>query len=108
MYQYRLKMLLSVNPTYGVLPYCIIILCIFCIAHFSVLLSPSGLSATLTGHTYTMADESVREIVEEWKLFYPKMFFPEFDSDLPVAVEVVIGEYDVFTVYYYHVLYFDI
>ena len=57
----------------------------------TVLLSPSGLSATLTGHTYTVADDSVRDIMEEWKLFYPKMVFPEYDSDLPLAVEVVLG-----------------
>ena len=61
----------------------------------TVLLSPSGLSATLTGHTYTMADDSVRDIMEEWKLFYPKMVFPEYDSDLPLAVEVVLGTYHI-------------
>ena len=56
-----------------------------------VLLSPSGLSATLTGHSYSLSDDNVREMMEEWKLFYPKKHPSDHNYDMPAAVEVVIG-----------------
>lgn len=56
-----------------------------------VLLSPSGLSATLTGHSYSLSDDNVREMMDEWKIFYPKKHPSDHNYDMPAAVEVVIG-----------------
>ena len=58
----------------------------------SVLLSPSGINAILTGHSYGASEEGVRELLEEWKLFFPQRFATSSTSNnLPAAVEVVVG-----------------
>ncbi|CAL8388060.1 unnamed protein product [Boreogadus saida] len=36
-----------------------------------VILSPYGLSGTLTGQAYKMSDPAVRKLMEEWSYFYP-------------------------------------
>lgn len=60
----------------------------------TVLLSPSGINAVLTGHSYGATEEGIKELLDEWKLFYPQRFATSStSSSLPVAVEVVVGEY---------------
>ncbi len=58
---------------------------------FSVILSPSGLNAFMTGHSYKMSDDGISEILEEWKLFFPRRFDLEQPPSLPAAIEVVLG-----------------
>ncbi len=60
--------------------------------HCTVILSPSGLNAVMTGHTYKLSDTGIREVLEEWKLFYPQRFASDPpSSNLPAAIEVVLG-----------------
>ena len=67
---------------------CYINSCVYC----SVLLSPSGINAVLTGHSYGATEEGIKELLEEWKLFFPQRFVtPSSSSNLPAAVEVVVG-----------------
>eukprot|EP00731_Ephydatia_muelleri_P022484 Em0015g67a len=54
-----------------------------------VILSPSGLNAIMTGHSYRATDPGIQDILEEWKLFYPRRFTIEPPPGLPSAVEVV-------------------
>lgn len=56
-----------------------------------VVLSPSGLNAVMTGHSYKATDPGIQDILEEWKLFYPRRFSIEPPPGLPSAVEVVLG-----------------
>lgn len=49
------------------------------------------MSATLTGHSYSLSDDNVREMMDEWKIFYPKKHPSDHNYDMPAAVEVVIG-----------------
>lgn len=59
-----------------------------------VILSPSGVNAIMTGHSYQVTDPGIEELLEEWKLFYP-LRFTSSDTlptqQLPAAVEVVLG-----------------
>ena len=58
----------------------------------TVLLSPSGINAVLTGHSYGATEEGIKELLDEWKLFYPQRFATSATSSgLPAAVEVVVG-----------------
>ena len=67
---------------------CYINSCVYC----SVLLSPSGINAVLTGHSYGATEEGIKELLEEWKLFFPQRFVtPSSSNNLPAAVEVVVG-----------------
>jgi mediator of RNA polymerase II transcription subunit 13 len=56
-----------------------------------VILSPSGLNAVMTGHSYTLSDTGIDKILEEWKLFFPRRFNQDSSLTLPAAIEVVIG-----------------
>ena len=57
-----------------------------------MLLSPSGINAVLTGHSYGATEEGIRELLEEWKMFFPQRFATSSSSNnLPAAVEVVVG-----------------
>ena len=56
-----------------------------------VILSPSGLNAVMTGHSYTLSDVGIDKIIEEWKLFFPRRFNQELSLGLPAAIEVVVG-----------------
>ena len=57
----------------------------------AVILSPSGLNGIMTGHSYKMSDPGIDEILEEWKLFYPRRFALDPTPTLPSAIEVVLG-----------------
>ena len=56
-----------------------------------VILSPSGLNAVMTGHSYSLSDAGIDSILEEWKLFFPRRFSQDSSLALPAAIEVVIG-----------------
>uniref|UniRef100_A0A669DNE0 Mediator of RNA polymerase II transcription subunit 13 n=1 Tax=Oreochromis niloticus TaxID=8128 RepID=A0A669DNE0_ORENI len=70
-----------------------------------VILSPYGLSGTLTGQAYKMSDPAVRKLMEEWSYFYPMVLQQKegggekekeetsqaYDRNSHVAVEVVVG-----------------
>lgn len=68
----------------------------------SVLISPYGLSGTLTGQAYKMSDPATRKLIEEWQYFYPMVLKKKeslkeddelgYSDDFPVAVEVIVGE----------------
>lgn len=58
---------------------------------FAVILSPSGLNAFMTGHSYKSTDAGITEILDEWKLFYPGRFDLDPSPSLPAAIEVVLG-----------------
>ncbi|XP_007423606.2 mediator of RNA polymerase II transcription subunit 13-like [Python bivittatus] len=67
---------------------------------FQVLISPYGLSGTLTGQGYKMSDPATRKLIEEWQYFYPMVLKRKesvkeeelgYDDDFPVAVEVIVG-----------------
>ncbi|XP_034402878.1 mediator of RNA polymerase II transcription subunit 13-like isoform X2 [Cyclopterus lumpus] len=71
-----------------------------------VILSPYGLSATLTGQAYKMSDPAARKLMEEWSYFYP-VVLPQkegsgekekeeeasqaYDRHCHAAVEVIVG-----------------
>lgn len=57
----------------------------------TVILSPSGLNAFMTGHSYKTTDAGISEILEEWKMFYPRRFDLDSSPSLPAAIEVVLG-----------------
>lgn len=71
----------------------------------TVVLSPYGLSGTLTGQAYKMSDPAVRKLMEDWSYFYPmvlpqkegsgekdqKETGPAFDRSSHVAVDVIVG-----------------
>ncbi|XP_073486447.1 mediator of RNA polymerase II transcription subunit 13-like [Aquarana catesbeiana] len=65
-----------------------------------VILSPYGLSGTLTGHAYKTSDPTTRKLLEEWRPFYPTVLSARkeqedqemlYDDDFPAAVEVIVG-----------------
>ncbi|RXM96315.1 Mediator of RNA polymerase II transcription subunit 13-like [Acipenser ruthenus] len=66
-----------------------------------VILSPYGLSGTLTGQAYKMSDPAARKLMEEWCYFYPMVLRrreseradgePGYDNSSHVAVEVIVG-----------------
>lgn len=62
-----------------------------CVSVPIVILSPSGLNACMTGHSYKTTDTGISEILEEWKLFYPQRFTLNSSPSLPAAIEVVLG-----------------
>ena len=66
-------------------------LTLFTINLSTVILSPSGLNAVMTGHSYKMSDTGIDEILEEWKLFYPRRFALDPSPNLPAAIEVLLG-----------------
>lgn len=71
----------------------------------AVILSPYGLSGTLTGQSYKMSDPATRKLMEEWSYFYPIVLQQQeasaekeaedksqaYDSSCHVAVEVIVG-----------------
>lgn len=71
----------------------------------AVILSPYGLSGTLTGQSYKMSDPATRKLMEEWSYFYPIVLQQRegsaekeaedksqaYDSSCHVAVEVIVG-----------------
>lgn len=72
------------------------------LSSFAVILSPYGLSGTLTGQAYKMSDPAARKLMEEWSYFYPMVLRrkegsseenhePADDRNAHVAVEVVVG-----------------
>ncbi|KAM6975941.1 mediator of RNA polymerase II transcription subunit 13-like isoform 1-T1 [Tautogolabrus adspersus] len=70
-----------------------------------VILSPYGLSGTLTGQAFKMSDPATRKLMEEWSYFYPMVLQQKeeskekekeegsraYDSNCHVAVEVIVG-----------------
>ncbi|XP_070706979.1 mediator of RNA polymerase II transcription subunit 13-like [Pempheris klunzingeri] len=70
-----------------------------------VILSPYGLSGTLTGQAYKMSDPAARKLMEEWSYFYPMVLQQKegsgekekeetshaYDRNCHVAVEVIVG-----------------
>ncbi|KAK2819186.1 hypothetical protein Q5P01_024747 [Channa striata] len=70
-----------------------------------VILSPYGLSGTLTGQAYKMSDPAARKLMEEWSYFYPMVLQQRegsgekdkeeasqaYDHNCHVAVEVIVG-----------------
>lgn len=70
-----------------------------------MVLSPYGLSGTLTGQTYKMSDPAARKLMEEWSYFYPVVLQQKegggekekeeasqgYDRAGHVAVEVIVG-----------------
>lgn len=71
----------------------------------AVILSPYGLSGTLTGQAFKMSDPAARKLIEEWSYFYP-MVLPQkegsgekeqkeagqaYDRSSHVAVDVIVG-----------------
>ncbi|XP_028273532.1 mediator of RNA polymerase II transcription subunit 13-like isoform X3 [Parambassis ranga] len=73
------------------------------ISPVQVVLSPYGLSGTLTGQAYKMSDPAVRKLMEEWSYFYPMVLQQKegekekeeagraYDRNCHVAVEVIVG-----------------
>lgn len=45
----------------------------------------------MTGHSYKVSDTGIDEILEEWKLFYPRRFALDPSPSLPAAIEVLLG-----------------
>lgn len=70
-----------------------------------MILSPYGLSGTLTGQAYKMSDPAARKLMEEWSYFYPMVLQQKegggekekedtsqaYDRNCHVAVEVIVG-----------------
>lgn len=74
---------------------------------FLVILSPFGLSGTLTGQSFKMSDSSTKKLIGEWKQFYTissnikecpeeKQEEMDWEDDSLAAVEVLVGESNVF------------
>ncbi|KAM9841175.1 mediator of RNA polymerase II transcription subunit 13-like [Aulostomus maculatus] len=75
------------------------------ISPVQVILSPYGLSGTLTGQAYKMSDPATRKLMEEWSYFYPMVLQRKdgsgekekdeanqaYDRNCHVAVEVIVG-----------------
>ena len=57
----------------------------------TVILSPSGLNAVMTGHSYKSSDPGIDDILEEWKLFFQRRFTLDPSPGLPAAIEVILG-----------------
>ena len=45
----------------------------------------------MTGHSYKVSDTGIDDILEEWKLFYPRRFALDPSPNLPAAIEVLLG-----------------
>ena len=56
-----------------------------------MILSPSGLNAVMTGHSYKGSDAGIDDILEEWKLFFQRRFTLDPSPGLPAAIEVILG-----------------
>ncbi|XP_061590092.1 mediator of RNA polymerase II transcription subunit 13-like isoform X2 [Cololabis saira] len=70
-----------------------------------VILSPYGLSGTLTGQAFKMSDPAARKLMEEWSYFYPMVIQHKegsvekekeeagrvYDRSSHAAVEVIVG-----------------
>ncbi|XP_040053717.2 mediator of RNA polymerase II transcription subunit 13-like isoform X3 [Gasterosteus aculeatus] len=70
-----------------------------------VILSPYGLSGTLTGQAFKMSDPATRKLMEEWSYFYPVVLplregsgerekgeaSQSYDRNCHAAVEVIVG-----------------
>lgn len=80
---------------------------------FPVILSPYGLSGTLTGQSFKLSDPPTQKLIEEWKQFYPinpntketledKVDDLDWEDDSMAAVEVLVGK----TKYQYKTHYF--
>ncbi len=75
----------------------------------AVILSPYGLSGTLTGQAFKMSDPAARKLMEEWSYFYPMVLQQKegngekekeeasqaYERNCHVAVEVVVGMYKI-------------
>ena len=61
------------------------------LSHHAVILSPSGLNAVMTGHSYKSSDPGIDDILEEWKLFFQRRFTLDPSPGLPAAIEVILG-----------------
>ncbi|XP_068190986.1 mediator of RNA polymerase II transcription subunit 13-like isoform X3 [Antennarius striatus] len=75
------------------------------ITPIQVILSPYGLSGTLTGQAFKMSDPAARKLMEEWSYFYPMVLQQKegrgereteegsqaFHHNHHVAVEVIVG-----------------
>ncbi|XP_026210342.1 mediator of RNA polymerase II transcription subunit 13-like isoform X2 [Anabas testudineus] len=75
------------------------------ITPIQVILSPYGLSGTLTGQAYKMSDPAARKLMEEWSYFYPMVLKQRegsgekekeetsqtSDRNSHVAAEVIVG-----------------
>lgn len=70
-----------------------------------MILSPYGLSGSLTGQSFKLSDPPTQKLIEEWKQFYPigpnakevtddKMDDLDWEDDSLAAVEVVVGKTD--------------
>lgn len=73
--------------------------------HPAVILSPYGLSGTLTGQAFKMSDPATRKLMEEWSYFYPVVLplregsgerekgeaSQSYDRNCHAAVEVIVG-----------------
>lgn len=68
-----------------------------------MILSPYGLSGSLTGQSFKLSDPPTQKLIEEWKQFYPigpntkevtddKMDDLDWEDDSLAAVEVVVGK----------------
>lgn len=71
-----------------------------------MVLSPYGLSGTLTGQAYKMSDPAARKLMEEWSYFYPMVLQRKegsgekekeeagqvCDRSSHAAVEVIVGK----------------
>ncbi|XP_014240238.1 mediator of RNA polymerase II transcription subunit 13 isoform X2 [Cimex lectularius] len=56
-----------------------------------VILAPFGLAGTLTGQSFRSVDRQTQRLLEGWKQFYPIDKSIAENSDLPPAVEVIVG-----------------
>lgn len=84
----------------------------------AVILSPYGLSGTLTGQSYKMSDLATRKLMEEWSYFYPIVLQQReggaekeaedknqsYDSSCHVAVEVIVGMPKVLDLFHVHMI----
>lgn len=57
----------------------------------TVILAPFGLAGTLTGQSYKEMDPYTKRLLDGWRQFYPIDKGCTDTSDLPPAVEVIVG-----------------
>ena len=59
----------------------------------TVVLSPYGLSASVTGHSLSINDIKASKLLDEWSKFYPALVNDESTANgFPPVVEVIRGE----------------